>query len=114
MVWDQGVEGSNPFAPTRFNKKHHQKWWCFLLNFDLSGAKGCARVSTAHEVPFENEVFVGDSQQGTHGEYADEQLTTIQKRICLIEFLFVVGLLFVKENEPRPDYKILKFVIVII
>jgi hypothetical protein len=31
-----------------------------------------------------------------HGEYADEQLTTIQKRICLIEFLLMVGLLFVK------------------
>ena len=53
-------------------------------------------MSTARQVPFENAVFVGDSQQDTHGEYADEQLTTIQKRICLIEFLLMVGLLFVK------------------
>ena len=55
-------------------------------------------MSAARQVPFENEVFVGDSPQDMHGEYADEQLTTIQKRICLIEFLFMVGLLFVKAS----------------
>ena len=59
-------------------------------------------MSTAQQVPFENEVFVGISPQDTHGEYEDEQLTTIQKRICLIEFLFMVGLLFVEE-PPRPE-----------
>jgi hypothetical protein len=51
---------------------------------------------------------VGDSPQDMHGEYADEQLTTIQKRICLIEFLLMVGLLFVKgasgaaKNQKHP------------
>ena len=52
-------------------------------------------------VPFENEVFVGASPQAMHGVYEDEQLTTIQKRICLIEFLIMVGLLFV-EGGMRP------------
>ena len=42
-------------------------------------------------------------QIDAHGVYADEQLTTIQKRIYLIEFLFMVGLLFVKEKSPRPE-----------
>jgi hypothetical protein len=41
-------------------------------------------------------------QSVAHGVYEDEQLTTIQKRICLIEFLFMVGLLFVKAR--RPDH----------
>ena len=41
--------------------------------------------------------------QGAHDQYEDEQLATIQKRICLIEFLFMVGLLFVEEESPRPE-----------
>ena len=41
--------------------------------------------------------------QGAHDQYEDEQLATIQKWICLIEFLFMVGLLFVKEESPRPE-----------
>ena len=32
-------------------------------------------------------VFVGDSQQDMHAEYADKQLVNLQKRIFLIEFL---------------------------
>ena len=49
----------------------------FLFCLDPGFEPGCARVATARYVPFENEVFVGDSPQDTHGEYADEQLTTI-------------------------------------
>ena len=59
---------------------------------------GCTRVSTARQVPFENAVFVGDSQQDTHGEYADEQLANPQKRICLIEFLHL-GLIIVCQGS---------------
>ena len=55
-------------------------------------------------MPLENEVFVGISPQDTHGEYADEQLITIQKRICLIEFLIMVGLLFVKEASEKSEW----------
>jgi len=41
-----------------------------------------------------------------HDQYADEQLTTIQKRILLIEFLFMVGLLLVKEDfAPTREFK---------
>jgi len=47
---------------------------------------------------------IGQSNEVAHDQYADEQLTTIQKRICLIEFLFMVGLLFVKEESPRPPF----------
>ena len=31
--------------------------------------------------------FSWASPTGTHGDYADEQLANLQKRICLIEFL---------------------------
>jgi uncharacterized membrane protein YiaA len=45
-------------------------------------------------------------QSVAHGVYEDEQLTTIQKRICLIEFLFMVGLLFVEEDfAPTTKFK---------
>ena len=44
--------------------------FCSTLGFE----PGCARVSTARQVPFENEVFVGNSQQDTHGEYENTQL----------------------------------------
>jgi len=48
---------------------------------------------------------IGQSIADAHDQYADEQLTTIQKRICLIEFLFMVGLLFVKEKlAPTADF----------
>ena len=44
-------------------------------------------------------VFVGDSQQDMHGEYADEQLANLQKRICLIEFLYL-DLIIVYQGAP--------------
>jgi hypothetical protein len=62
-------------------------------------------MSTARQVPFENAVFVGDSPQDMHGENADEQLANPQKRICLIEFLIMVGLLFVKARRPDQKFK---------
>lgn len=46
---------------------------------------------------------IGQSNAVAHDQYEDEQLATIQKRICLIEFLFMVGLLFVEEKPPRPE-----------
>ncbi len=80
-------------------------WWSFYFvkTFHEGFEPGCTRVSTARQVPLENEVFMGDSPQDMHGEYADEQLTTIQKRICLIEILIMVGLLFVKEASSNPS-----------
>ena len=70
------------------------------------GRKDAPECQRYVNVPFENEVFVGDSPQDTHGEYEDEQLTTIQKRIYLIEFLFMVGLLFVEEKTaPTKKFK---------
>ncbi len=61
---------------------------------------GCARVATARQVPYENEIFVGEDHD-THGEYADEQLATVQKRICLIEFLHI-RLIIVYQGTPTP------------
>jgi len=43
--------------------------------------------------------WIGQSE--AHGQYEDKQITTIQKRICLIEFLCTVGLLFV-EGSAAP------------
>ncbi len=42
-------------------------------------------------------------QSEAHGEYADEQLTTIQKRIYLIEFLIMVGLFVCQGGEKNPS-----------
>ena len=39
---------------------------------------------------------IGQSVNGTHDQYADEQLATAQKRIFLIEFLSCGWLLFIK------------------
>ncbi len=58
------------------------------------------------QVSFENEVFVGDSQQDTHGEYEGEQLTTIQKRIWLIEFLIMVGYCLTRGEWPCQNKQI--------
>ncbi len=38
-------------------------------------------MSTAQQVPLENEVFVGDSPQTRMSEYADEQLAKFGKFI---------------------------------
>ena len=56
-----------------------------------------------HVVPCKNAVFVGKAQ-GVHDQYADKQLTTIQKRICLVEFLIMVGLLFVKGASEKSEW----------
>ena len=77
----------------------------FLFNLFMAGRKDAPECQRYGNVPFENEVFVDDSPQDTHGEYEDEQLTTIQKRICLIEFLFMVGLFFVEEGAPTTKFK---------
>ena len=49
-------------------------------------------------------VFVGDSQQDMHGEYADEQLANLQKRICLIEFL-CLDLIIVYQGRTHSHQK---------
>ncbi len=49
-------------------------------------------------------------QSAVHGIYEDEQLTTIQKRICLIEFLFMVGLLFVEDAAAPTTVNKMLFV----
>jgi len=69
----------------------------------------CARAPTARQVPLENEVFVGNSPQDTHGENADKQLANLQKRIWLIEFLRL-GLVIVYQGSggaakvQNPDF----------
>ena len=55
-------------------------------------------MPTARQVPLENEVFVGNSPQDTHGENADKQLANLQKRIWLIEFLRL-GLVIVYQGS---------------
>ena len=48
-------------------------------------------------------------QSDAHGEYADEQLATVQKRIFLIEFL-PLQLIIVYQGLVRiPDSWIIKF-----
>ena len=37
--------------------------------------------------PYENAVFVGIAHRHAWREYADKQLSNLQKQICLIEFL---------------------------
>lgn len=50
------------------------------FNFNMGGGEGCAIAPL-----------------GAHGEYADEQITNLQKRICLIEFLHI-GLVVVRQE----------------
>ena len=44
------------------------------FDFNLAESKGWVRAQTARNVPFENEVFVGDSTQCTHDQYENTQL----------------------------------------
>ena len=64
--------GSNPCAPTKIKKCPNGAFFNFLG----------ARIR----------------QSEAHGEYADEQLATAQKRIFLIEFLPHGWLLFIKVS----------------
>ena len=43
----------------------------FLFNLFMAGRKDAPECQRYVNVPFENEVFVGDSPQDTHGEYTD-------------------------------------------
>ena len=54
--------------------------------FHKCNAVKSLRFARKQELPRESS-WIGQSAIGTHDQYADEQLATMQKRICLIEFL---------------------------
>ena len=62
------------------------------FNFEQSAPTGYARVPTLVRMHHMKTQFSWATPTGTHGEYADEQLANLQKRIWLIEF-FRLGLI---------------------
>ena len=49
--------------------------------------------------------WIGQSAIGTHDQYADEQLATMQKRICLIEFLRLwLVIVYQGTQLPQPPF----------
>ena len=110
----QKVEGSSPLHPAsdfyrRQNGGISRSPWPHRLMVRTppfqgenpgSNPSGAAKIKKSGFTRFLNFAMhptrIGQSTVGTHDQYANEQLTTIQKRICLIEFLLMVGLLFVK------------------
>jgi hypothetical protein len=57
------------------------------FNFVKADPTGYARVPILVRMHHMKTQFSWASPTGTHGEYADEQLANLQKRIWLIEFL---------------------------
>lgn len=69
------------------------------------GRKDAPECQRHLQVPFENGVFVGDSPQTCMSEYAEKQLANLQKRIWLIEFLYL-GLIIVYQGGIAPTRKL--------
>ena len=73
----------------KFTKFFDFSYWLGLVVFIFVKAvpTGCARVPILVHMHHMKTQFSWASPTGTHGEYADEQLANLQKRIWLIEFL---------------------------